>query len=96
MILLGKRGVNRDELGDVVPAVVGREGDAGEGDLGTGVLELLDDAGEVGLGLFEGKAAEAVVTAELYDDDAAGVAGEAGEDAVDALEAVLGGVAADA
>jgi predicted naringenin-chalcone synthase len=55
-------------------------------------LELLEDAGEVGLGLFEGEAAEAVVAAELYDDDLR----VAGEDAGDAVEAVLGGVAADA
>ncbi len=96
MVLLGERGVNGDELGDVVLAVVGREGDAGEGDLDTGVLELLDHLREVGLGLLEGEAAESVVAAELYDDDTAGMAGEAREDAVDALEAVLGGVAADA
>ena len=55
-------------------------------------LELIDDGGEVGLGLFDGQAAEAVVAAELYDDDF----GVAGEDEVETLEAVLGGVAGDA
>ena len=56
------------------------------------VLELSEDGGEVGLGLLEGEAAEAVVAAEFYDDDF----GVAGEDVVDAIEAVLGGVAGDA
>jgi hypothetical protein len=55
-------------------------------------LELLDHGGEVGLGLFEGEAAEAVVASELEDDELR----MAGEDAGDAVEAVLGGVAADA
>ncbi len=96
MILLGEGGIDGHELGDVILAVVGRESDAGKGYGGVGGLELLDDAGEVGLGLFEGKAAESVVATELYDDDAAGMAGEAGEEAVEAFEAVLGGVAADA
>lgn len=90
--LFGERGVHGVEAGDVVFSVVGRKGDAGEGDVGAGGLELADDAGEVGLGLGEGKAAEAVVAAELDDDDA----GVAGDDALDAVEGVFGGVAADA
>ena len=91
-VLLGKGGVHGVEFCDVVGAVVGGEGDAGEDYFGAGLLELVDDAREVGLGLFEGQAAEAVVAAELDDDDL----GMAGEDEVDAVEAVLGGVAADA
>ena len=59
---------------------------------GAALLQLGDDAGEVGLGLFEGQAAEAVVAAKLYYGDLR----VAVEDQVDAVEAVLGGVAADA
>ncbi len=47
---------------------------------------------EVGAGVCDGEAAEAVVAAELDDDDG----GVEGEDGVEALDAVLGGVAADA
>jgi len=60
--------------------------------LGAAFLELIDDGGEVGLGLVEGEAAEAVVAAEFYDYDLR----VAGDDAGEAVEAVLGGVAADA
>jgi hypothetical protein len=55
-------------------------------------LELLDHGGEILLRAFDGKAAEAVVAAELEDDDL----GFLGEDAMDAFEGVFGGVAADA
>ena len=92
MIFSRERGVHGVEFFDVVGAVVGGESDAGEDDGGAAGLELVDDAVEVGLGLFEGEAAEAVVAAELYDDEL----GMAGDDAGDAVEAVLGGVAADA
>ena len=92
VVLLGERGVHGVEFFDVVGAVAGGEGDAGEDDFGTAGLELREHAGEVGLGLVDGQAAEAVVAAELDDDDF----GMAGEDEVDAVEAVLGGVAADA
>ena len=92
MIFFRERGVHGVELFDVVGAVVRGEGDAGEGDLGAAGLELVDDAVEVDLGLFEGEAAEAVVAAELDDDEL----GFAGDNAGEAVEAVLGGVAADA
>ena len=92
VVLLREGGVHGVEFFDVVGAVAGGEGDAGEDYLGAGFLELVDDAGEVSLGLFEGQAAEAVVAAEFYDDDF----GMAGEDELDAVEAVLGGVAGDA
>ena len=92
VIFFRERGVHGVEFFDVVGAVVGGEGDAGENDFGAAGLELRDDGGEVGLGLFEGQAAEAVVAAEFYDDELR----LAGEDAGDAVEAILGGVAADA
>ena len=92
VIFFCERGVHGVEFFDVVGAVVGGEGDAGENDFGAAGLELRDDGGEVGLGLFEGQAAEAVVAAEFYDDELR----LAGEDAGDAVEAILGGVAADA
>ena len=68
VVLPGEGGVHGVEFFDVVGAVVGREGDAGEDYLRAAGLELLDDGVEVGLGLFEGEAAEAVVAAEFYDD----------------------------
>ena len=91
-IFFREGGVHGVKFFDVVGAVVGGEGDAGEGDVGSVGLELMEDAIEVGLGLFEGEAAEAVVAAEFNDNDA----GMAGEDAGDAVEAVFGGVAGDA
>ncbi len=47
---------------------------------------------EVGAGVGDGEAAEAVVAAELDDDEV----GMEGEDVGEALDAVFGGVAADA
>ena len=91
-VAFGERGVDGVEARDVGGAVVGGEGDAGEGDGDVGGLELLDDGGEVGLGLFEGKAAKAVVAAELEDDEG----GVVGEEAREAVDGVLGGVAGDA
>ena len=91
-MLLREGGVHGVEFFDVVGAVAGGEGDAGEDYLGTALLELIEDVGEVRLGLFDGQAAEAVVAAEFYDDDLR----VAGDDELDAVEAVLGGVAADA
>ncbi len=92
VVLLCERGVHGVESFDVVGAVVGWQRDAGENDLGAACLELRDDAGEVGLGLFDGQAAETIVAAELDDDDLR----VAGDHAGDAVEAVLGGVAGDA
>ena len=92
MVLLREGGIHGVEFFDVVGAVVGGEGDAGEDYLGAALLELIDDAGEVGLSLLDGQAAEAVVATELYDDDF----GVAVDNELDAVEAVLGGVAGDA
>ena len=92
VILFGEHGIHAVEVRDVVAAVLRGEGDAGERDLCAAVLELLDHGGEILLRAFDGKAAEAVVAAELEDDDL----GFLGEDAVDAFDAVFGGVAADA
>lgn len=92
VVFMGEQGVGGLELLDVVGAVVGWEGNAGEGDFGAGGFEAGEDLVEVAAGVFDAEAAEAVVAAELDDDDG----GVEGEDAVDAVEAVLGGVAADA
>ncbi len=92
VVLACEGGVHGVEFFDVVGAVVGGEGDAGEDNLGAGFLELVDHGGEVGLGLFDGEAAETVVAAELDDDDG----GVVGYDAGEAVEAVFGGVAGDA
>ena len=91
-VLPGEDGVGLVELADVVGAVVGREGDAGEGDLDAGALERGDDEVEVGASVCDGQAAQAVVAAELDEDDG----GVQGENAGETLEGVLGGVAADA
>ena len=91
-VLVGEQDVGLVELADVVAAVAGRDGDAGEGEGETGGFELADDAVEVAAGVGDGEAAEAVVAAELDDDEG----GVEIEDAADAGEAVLGGVAADA
>ena len=91
-VLAGQQGVGLVELLDVVGAVVGGQGDAGKGDLGAGVLEGGDDLIEVGAGGCDGQAAQAVVAAELDDDDG----GMQGEYLGQALNSVLGGVSADA
>jgi len=91
-VFFGEDGVGGLELLDVVGAVVGREADAGEGEAGVAGAESGEDGVEVGAGVFDAEAPEAVVAAELDDDES----GVEGDDAVDALEAVLGGVAADA
>ena len=80
------------ELLDVVGAVVGREGDAGEDDFAAGLEQGGDDGGEVAARVGDGDAAEAVVAAEFDDDDG----GVKAEDVFEAVDAVFGGVAADA
>ena len=91
-VLLCDEGVGLVELADVVGAVVGWEGDAGEGDASAGVLQGGDDLVEIGAGVCDGQAAQTVVAAELDEDDG----GVEGENAGETLEAVLSGVAADA
>ena len=85
-------GVGVSELLNVVGAVVGGQGDAGKDDFCAAGFEGLDDVVEVGAGVGDGKATEAVVATEFDDDDG----GMKGEDGVEALNSVLGGVAADA
>lgn len=84
--------IHEVELMDVGGAVVGREGDACEQDFGVRGEESGDDGFKIALCDGEWQAAEAVVAAELYDDDG----GMHGEDEGQAVDAVLGGVAADA
>ena len=69
VVFLCEQGVGLVELLDVVGAVVGRKGDAGEDDLGSARLEGADDLVEVGAGVFDAEAAEAIVASELDDDD---------------------------
>ena len=80
------------ELLDVVGAVVGREGDAGEDDFAAGLEQGGDDGVEVAARVGDGDAAEAVVAAEFDNDDG----GVKAEDFIEAVDAVFGGVAADA
>lgn len=84
--------VHEIELVNVGLAVVGREGDAGEHDLGVRGEQAGDDGLKIALGDGEGKAAESVVAAEFNDDNGR----VHGEDAGEAIDSVLGGVAADA
>lgn len=92
VVLLRKHSVGLRELLDVVGTVVGGEGDSGEGDLDAGLLKRGDDLVEVGAGVFDAEAAEAVVATELDDGDG----GVKGENFGEAGDAVLGGVAGDA
>lgn len=57
------------ELMDVIGAVVGRQRDAGDEDLDMRAAERGDDGIKIAAGLIEGQAAQAVVAAELDDDD---------------------------
>ena len=77
---------------DVVGAVVGRQGDAGEQNLDVRVLKRGEHLVEVAAGLVEGQAAQAVVAAELDDDDG----GMQAQDGVQAGDGILGGGAAGA
>ena len=54
---------------DVVGAVVGGQGDAGEQDLDVSGFKGCEDLVEITASLVEGQAAEAVVAAELDEDD---------------------------
>ena len=90
--MLREQCVGLVELLNVVRAVVGREGDAGENDLCAGVLERADNLVQIGAGVFNAQPAQAVVAAEFDDSDG----GVESEDFGEALDANLGGVAADA
>jgi len=91
-VLLGEQGVGLLELVDVVRAVVGREADAGESEGDLAPFQLREYGVEIRAGVFDAKAAEAVVAAEL-DDNKSGVQGD---DVVDAIEAVFCCVSTDA
>ena len=80
------------ELVDVVGAVVGRQGDAGEDHLAVGGEQGGEDGVEVAARVGDGDAAKAVVAAEFNDDDG----GVEAEDVGEAVDAVFAGVAADA
>jgi len=54
---------------DIVGAVVGRQSDTGQQNLDVRSFESGEDLAQVAAGLIEGQAAEAVVAAELDDDD---------------------------
>ena len=88
----GGEAVGLVELANVVGAVVGWEGDAGEQDPAAGVEQGGDDEVEVAAGVGDGDAAEAVVAAEFDDNDG----GVEREDLLKAVDAVFAGVAADA
>ena len=80
------------ELIDVVGAVVRREGDAGENDFAACLKQSGDEGGEVAARVGDRDAAQAVVAAELDDDDG----GVQAEDFFEAVDAIFAGVAADA
>jgi hypothetical protein len=88
----GEEAIGFVELLDVVGAVVGREGNAGEDDFAAGLEQGGDDGVEVAARVGDGDATEAVVAAEFNDDDG----GVEAEDFFQAVDAVFGGVAADA
>jgi len=90
--LFGEQVVVLIELTDVVCAVVGRERDAGQNNLGPACNERRYDAVEVGPSVGDTQAAEAVVATELDHDDR----GLHGDDRQYAGDSVLGRVAADA
>ena len=90
--LLRECGVHRVELRDVVAAVLRRKRDAGESHSCSRALQALDHCGHIALCDEDGKTAQAVVAAELEDDDLR----FARKDLVDAFEAVFCGVTADA
>lgn len=92
VVFFREEGVGVVELFDVVGAVVWRKRDAGDNDFGSAGFEGGDDFVQIGTGVFDGEAAEAIVSSELDDDDC----GLHGDDGVDTPDAVLGGVAADA
>ena len=92
VVLLRKLRIHAVEASDVVTAVLRGEGDSGERDPCSTLLDLLDHCSEVLLSAADRQAAEAVIAAELEDDDLWFLS----EDAMEALQAVLGSVSADA
>jgi hypothetical protein len=77
---------------DVIPAVVGRQRDAGKEHADVSVIERGEDSVEVAARLVRRHSAEAVVTAELDDDDG----GVKHQDGAQVSGGILGGGAAGA
>jgi hypothetical protein len=75
---------------NVVLTIVRREGDAGERNLDSGVLEGGDDGVEVGARGGDGKAAKSVVASELDDNNGR----MRGDDVQGTVDAIFGGVSA--
>jgi hypothetical protein len=89
LVLPGERGEDRVELRNVVRTIGWRKRDAGQRDLRVRGLQLVDDAGDVLLCLFEWKAAQAVVATEFHEH----YLRMRGDDARQTLHGVLGRVA---
>lgn len=93
IVVVGGDGfVHGFEVADVVGAVVAGERDTEDDDLGAAGGEAGGELDEVVAGTAQGNAAEAVVAAELEEDDFRRIA----KGVVHAIDAALGGVAADA
>jgi hypothetical protein len=91
-IFAGQRDINFVELADVIRAVIGRQRNTAEHNLGACVLERRDDPVEVLPGAFDGKAAKAIVAPEGDDDEG----WLQRQYIVKAFHTILCGVAADA
>lgn len=92
VILCRNQPVGLIKLTNVVGAVIGRKGDAGEEDLAAGVDQSGDDGVEVAACGVDGDAAEPVVAAE-FDNSHGRVEAE---DVFQAVDSVFAGIAADA
>lgn len=69
VVLGGERGEDLVEGLDIVGAIVGREGDAGQQDFDVRAFEHGQNLVEIVAGHIGGQAAKTVVAAELHDDD---------------------------
>jgi hypothetical protein len=90
-IFAGEQGVGVVDLADIVWAVVGRQGYAGEKDLDARLGEGGDDCVEILSGGGDGQAAQAVVAAEFHDDQG----GVEGQHVFEAVDAVFRGITTD-
>lgn len=91
-ILLREQGIGRIELFDVIRAVVWRQRDSCERDLGAAGLECGNNFVEIGARVLDRKTAKAVVASEFDDDDI----GPESKNGVQSPNSILGGVAANA
>ena len=90
VVLRGQVAEDLLEVLDVLLAVVGRQRDSGEQDFDMGVFKGGQHLVEVAARLGDGQAAQAVVAAELDDDDC----GVQAQDGVQTGDSILGGRAA--